>query len=276
MREYSKVFIIGNGFDLNLGLKTRYYDFIESQVFKELLFDENKLATYLWNKHKDVNWIDIEMELVTYANNVANTELVSFKLEYKKLCGALVSYLLSLPLDQIERDSDAFSLLKNEIGNLDFIIFDFNYTSTIKNILTELGLAPEEISNRVIKIHGTVAEKNIILGIHDNAGDLPAHVYIKKASQDSFSGTRIGIGEIIEKCSELYIFGHSLGKTDEEYFKGTFNSLAFSKGEVIQLKLYYHGDHSKDEFYSRLDDLTTSRISKFKARVNIDPRNTQK
>lgn len=276
MREYSKVFIIGNGFDLNLGLKTSYSDFIDSHVFKELLSDENKLATYLRDKHDDVNWIDIELELVTYASNVANTELGLFKLEYKNLCKALVSYLLSLPLDQIERDSDAFSLLKNEIGNLDFIIFDFNYTSTIKNILTELGIASEEINNRVIKMHGTIAERDIILGIHDNTGKLPASVYVKKSSQDNFNSTRIRIGGIIKKCSELYIFGHSLGKTDEGYFKDTFKSLAFSEGEVIKLKLYHHGDHAKDEFYVRLNDLTASNANTFKERVSIDPRNTQK
>lgn len=32
-----KILIIGNGFDLNLGLKTSYKDFIQSEHFKDLV-----------------------------------------------------------------------------------------------------------------------------------------------------------------------------------------------------------------------------------------------
>ena len=42
-----KIIIIGNGFDLSLGLKTSYKDFIESDSFTLLLNKENSLTIYL-------------------------------------------------------------------------------------------------------------------------------------------------------------------------------------------------------------------------------------
>ncbi len=42
-----KIMIIGNGFDLNLGLETRYQDFIKSSHFKSLYSEDNTSALYL-------------------------------------------------------------------------------------------------------------------------------------------------------------------------------------------------------------------------------------
>ena len=59
----SHIAIIGNGFDLNLGLKTSYTNFVNGNEFKSLLNTDNFLADYLSNKHDLQNWIDVENEL---------------------------------------------------------------------------------------------------------------------------------------------------------------------------------------------------------------------
>ena len=61
----SKILIIGNGFDLNLGLKTSYSDFLASDEFLELSEDSsNLLVSYLneqaKSSRKDRLWVDIE------------------------------------------------------------------------------------------------------------------------------------------------------------------------------------------------------------------------
>lgn len=68
----SKILIIGNGFDLNLGLKTSYSDFLASDEFLELSEDSsNLLVSYLneqaKSSRKDRLWVDIEHELKSYA-----------------------------------------------------------------------------------------------------------------------------------------------------------------------------------------------------------------
>lgn len=83
----SHVFIIGNGFDLNLGLDTSYKDFIESSFFTRNL-GENGLS--LFNHLNEVsksNWIDIEKELAIYSNKGKGNQ--SFLIEYEQLCEEL-------------------------------------------------------------------------------------------------------------------------------------------------------------------------------------------
>ncbi len=41
--DFDVVIIIGNGFDLSLGLKTSYNDFVESNYFESLLKEDNHL-----------------------------------------------------------------------------------------------------------------------------------------------------------------------------------------------------------------------------------------
>jgi|GEM_PF-3326905 hypothetical protein len=50
--QYDLVLIIGNGFDLNFGLKTSYSDFLSSKQFKNLIESNNKLALHLSNNQK--------------------------------------------------------------------------------------------------------------------------------------------------------------------------------------------------------------------------------
>ena len=69
-KEYDSILIIGNGFDLNLGLKTSYQNFIASHVFKNLVDGNNQLCKYLNNQNELNRWIDIENELKKYSRDV--------------------------------------------------------------------------------------------------------------------------------------------------------------------------------------------------------------
>ena len=44
--KYQSALIIGNGFDLSLGLSTSYMDFVNSDEFQILLNMQNQLAIY--------------------------------------------------------------------------------------------------------------------------------------------------------------------------------------------------------------------------------------
>lgn len=63
-----KTLIIGNGFDLDLGLETSYSNFINSTSFSKLEKDENNLARYLRSVHQHQNWVDVEHELKNYVS----------------------------------------------------------------------------------------------------------------------------------------------------------------------------------------------------------------
>lgn len=76
-KDYRVVLVIGNGFDLDLGLKTKYNDYMNSDYFDRAhsisvyVHSDKKgvnLFNYLKEKASDNhNWIDIEKELADFA-----------------------------------------------------------------------------------------------------------------------------------------------------------------------------------------------------------------
>ena len=92
--------IIGNGFDLNLGLKTGYCDFIKSDYFKKEVNNNNQLCKYLLNQQELYNWIDIENELKKYSTKT-DSQPKQVKQDFKNLSASLIDYLSSLPYDKI-------------------------------------------------------------------------------------------------------------------------------------------------------------------------------
>lgn len=101
--------IIGNGFDIDLGLKTRYSDFIESGYYPikgRMSFDydysdieEYSLLQYLKMSYSNKRWIDIETSLLDYIK--IKTVVDQVKIEgtnlYKK-----VKYLVGI--EYIQKD----------------------------------------------------------------------------------------------------------------------------------------------------------------------------
>lgn len=102
--KYQSALIIGNGFDLSLGLSTSYMDFVNSDEFQILLNMQNQLAIYLKVNAELQNWIDIENELKLYSKNEDNAK---FKTEYEALCKQLVVYINNIDYSSINKNSKA-------------------------------------------------------------------------------------------------------------------------------------------------------------------------
>lgn len=73
-----KIIIIGNGFDISLGLKTRYSDFIQNKDFSVLIRTNNNLAYFLKTKFEKANWIDIELALLEYIHKLKEQDYKEF------------------------------------------------------------------------------------------------------------------------------------------------------------------------------------------------------
>ena len=119
--------IIGNGFDIDLGLKTRYSDFIESGYYPikgRMSFDydysdieEYSLLQYLKMSYSNKRWIDIETSLLDYIK--IKTVVDQVKIEgtnlYKK-----VKYLVGI--EYIQKDFE--TLRQSLTAYLNSISFD--------------------------------------------------------------------------------------------------------------------------------------------------------
>ena len=253
-----KILIIGNGFDLNLGLKTSYKDFIQSDYFKALVENKNSMAEYFNEKNELNNWVDIEKEITEYSHIVRN-EIINFKEDFLEIKIALIRYLKKAQEKNINQNSNAFKIFKKEIHNIDRI-YNFNYTDSIFKISEILNI--KNIEKKHCHIHGSINEDNIIFGVEDNAGIKDEHIFFRKAYSKDYG--KYNIKNEFNKENEIIIFGHSLGITDSSYFKNYINKRALDRIQT-KFKFYHYGEEGYDEMIKIIDTYTNHKLTEFRA-----------
>jgi len=238
-------FIIGNGFDLSLGLKTSYRDFYE-YVRSRKLHPENRIYKAITESPK--TWADFELALGQYTNYIdklpekdRKKESVEFHEELEVLREDLAKYLHKqektvenipdkpiftarsyfeeLPAGQAGRIQ---SLVSERPIDIQFITL--NYTEALEKILSENRglLSPQGVRlNSPHYIHGTLQE-NLTLGVSDESQLSPSMSgaekddLIKPSLIYSMNDGRIEtLQQIIGNSSIVVLFGASIAETDK-------------------------------------------------------------
>lgn len=183
MKNYipHSVLILGNGFDLDLKIRTKYKQFADDNdywPFKESIsFEEDSLPFFL-NKHKSQvdTWFDLEELLACYASenkDLSKEKILQAKQDFSILSRALKEYLIKQEETFVERMHNSMGharrmtaahrvlqlFLKKRVRS----IYTFNYTNTFR-IAQQLILNFEGVFNHV---HGSTLDDNIILGAGD-------------------------------------------------------------------------------------------------------------
>jgi Bacteriophage abortive infection AbiH len=266
--RYTHILIIGNGFDLNQGLKTSYLDFLESPEFISLLNQGNQFVEYL--NQKNVNskndikrWIDVENELKIYCTGKPDQE--KYKSEKKILTKSLQNYLERITHNvEINSSKDSFKLIE-EILKQDYLIFNFNYTDTIYKILLSLGETESEVSHRFVNIHGTLLHDEVIFGVEDGSVQNDYYFLCKGYNINYHENFSIhSLQDRILQCEKVYFFGHSLGVTDHMYFTQFFqNKTRIPINSIPQIFLY-HREGREDQLKNKIGDMISGQFTKLK------------
>lgn len=226
MSNSKKVFIIGNGFDLDLGWNTRYSDFVRSQYWphKDFIYDQN-LQRSLQEKAKLEKWFDLEQALSDYASisekNPFSVQGSSYLQEdkhfFEMMSTALVQYLQhEQATSPIKEDSIAIKVLKAIINNGDFTsIYSFNYTD-LNIIATKAGIPSIQYEH----VHGNLKNQSIILGVEDNVELKNGYSFLYKTFNRHYESHPIQY-DLLD-ADEVVFFGHSLGINDYHYFQRFF------------------------------------------------------
>lgn len=270
------VFLIGNGFDVNLGLKTRYAEFYE--YYLDIPTDNKNIRALKEHlrENKSDFWSDLEIALGKYTTRFSSFEQIEEV--YDDINNEMQRYISSIENMSLPKDID-IELFKNNISSPEsflspaevsrikmvyenlvrtnhFIdIINFNYTSTIDKILGYdsqfLTIAPsiynsslKTIVRSVIHIHGAINDP--ILGV-DNVSQISNEELIK-------SGDIIGylvkplinttLGSLVDAKAKktildanlICIYGMSLGETDATWWKLVGERL--QKGSIVVLYVY--------------------------------------
>ena len=269
-----KLYIIGNGFDLDLGIKSGYNDFLKSDQFKNLVNPNTEcdFAKYLFkqiNQESEVKWVDIEIELKRYVNNICSKSATSFKEEFNSLTKALQSYLLSVNVFNTNDESKGSVLLAKKIindlhGNQSTTrIINFNYTSNIVKLVEKFNrknYSTELID--LIHVHGKLDDE-IILGIEDGAliEQKEDFVFLKKGMHQVYTNNKWHQSYL--GANEITIFGHSLGESDQDVFKPMFQNLLQTRDRSKVINIYFH-PKDLDYISKRINDLLDGAVTAFK------------
>lgn len=217
--KFELAVIIGNGFDLNIGLKTGYNHFLDtSDDFNNLAsIGGDSLFSFLKSKYQsNGRWIDLENALEEFynpnnirrvGNILSTTHLASKKkADYLQLVEIIKNYLDNIDIDDTiiknARNTQAYELIK-KLKDKNFVIINFNYTESIDLILTDLGYSETERSKIIKYPHGNL-QTEIIIGVEDSAS-VGSHTYLKKSAHKIFGESNIP--KILYEANDVIFFG---------------------------------------------------------------------
>ena len=220
-----KVLILGNGFDLDLGLKTRYSDFAKStewnELYKIMEWSDNGLGQHLFKEAKKEYWFDIEECLDAYVKNKEKNKDLSLADEDKffltSLKEKLASYLdSSVVWEDIKEDSLAGQLMNidHQFNSFD-AVYSFNYTDYDITYWHDSKYKPF-LDKKYVHNYG----RNLIIGIGEDGCSSKEYSFLKKVNQDL---TSTNLLSDLRNADEVVFFGHSINKFDMSYFKRFFD-----------------------------------------------------
>lgn len=246
-------FLIGNGFDVNLGLKTRYTDFYPYYLGK-------KHGDLLFNAIADnyENWADLEVFLGQFLNQITPDDIDAFldskgvlendlaeylkaeeqcvSISEKATCTDFSQKIAGFYKEFSSKDQSEFTSWQKTISSvIRYHFISFNYTDALDKIVNQAKKQTfpgthtcsstryqDELGN-ILHIHGTLIN-NLILGINDVTQIANPTLHDKKRLTDYIVKPSVNdsLGEqqtetakrIIDNSDYVCVYGMSLGDTD--------------------------------------------------------------
>ena len=232
------IVILGNGFDIDLGLNTKFENFISSTHFIKNSFTP-LMNDIRENYQKDKRrWCDIEQIFrdlfINYQNNPSQDLFENINnswLMINKAWGIYLPEITELDKIKIKKDSCAYKFL--EYPKSKSLCYTFNYTSPYylagfkdKEEPTPIHgwFEPREQTNKGLMYR---IPNELVIGIDSRAMPVDCnntelnHIIKKNHPQyrdNNFIDNLLGSDNII-------IFGHAMGITDSDYFYDFFTAL---------------------------------------------------
>lgn len=251
-----RLLIIGNGFDIDLGLKTRYSDFAKSKYWEKLVENTNGVDQDLLNALKKAKeteaWFDIEKTMNDYVRTIRpeflGTDIVDKdKKSFVDVSDALSKYLKEEQASRsIKKSSYAAQVLQmvTDVGGFEY--YTFNYTS-LGSIANACGVKVD--SSHITHVHGSLENDSIILGVLTDPANQIHEQYSFMYKDNSRFYSSNNMYEDFEKAEDIIFFGHSINGMDFPYFKDFFIKQSGMAGEYKRkhITIFTYDDASNQQ-----------------------------
>ncbi|MBQ5979498.1 MAG: bacteriophage abortive infection AbiH family protein [Bacteroidales bacterium] len=265
------VFFIGNGFDIAQGLKTKYSDFYKSYKKSTPVNETEKKIIASIDESQDT-WSDLEATLGVFTQELNNPgefidayESLNLKLrEYLKgqeslfLQESIQRYRneLANPFVDLSYSNQVkfYDLYKSETKVATVNVISYNYTNVFERaigyqyqpITLKSSFFPFDLQvNNVYKVHGSL-QGTILMGVND-ASQIANKVFAEDMDVcDFFIKPRLNSAlgyyfdqfalRSIESADLIVVYGMSIGKTDEIWWKSVAQRMLSSSCQLLIFK----------------------------------------
>lgn len=250
------LYIIGNGLDIAYDMKTSYQDFFNYYLDLHSDDDDIRAMKKDIHGHRYETWADLEMGLGDYTSKCANKEIflkclsdIKDRLreylhkESEKIKLHNVKSILSfLSIDQFlePEPQSRYNKYRNQYGpNVSIDILTLNYTSTLESIFgyrnSVIKLSNDVILKNIIHVHGML-DNMMVMGVNDSSQisnpsfntDLDVvEDFVKPEYNDAcMNNKNVDCESLIRNANIIVLYGTSLGKSDEKWWKLIGNRMA--------------------------------------------------
>ena len=253
--------IVGNGFDIDMGLPSRYSDFIRSKEWNDAVsgfniylqqkdYQNHSLIAQLQMASTNSQWFDIEQEIHRFiVSHPDNTEkdVRDIRSEFEVIKKALTNYLKRITSTFTADNSKVSTALHYRMRECPLTVTEiyFNYTYPHHYIKLPIQQAIfNGAQHWVTFVHGSLRDNDIVLGCDLQEGEqvnrqlsfMYKYNQLKKANH---------IARNILEAKEIIFFGHSINEMDFGYFKEFFKVASASPIPIRHLTIITYDDESE-------------------------------
>lgn len=221
--------ILGNGFDLDLGLNTSFKSFHESTEF-------NQIPDISFVKDmRDNNWSDVEgcirKHILKYSqsHNEKDAEDINYAWKcVEKQWAVFLTEQIELDQITINKTSCAYSFLKDDNIKAKWISFNYTHPRYLCKLSGEEPICIHKgcVERDFAKENGLayLISTDLIIGIDSSMpNNVLTNRYLSPIIKANSRNIRLtDITTSLSEANRIVIFGHSLGITDSDYFKEFF------------------------------------------------------
>lgn len=268
------LYIIGNGLDIALNMKTSYQDFFK--YYLTIPSDDKDIMAMKKDiqSHKYETWADLEIGMGLYSSQCANKEVFlkclndikenlrsylrkeSEKIDHYKIVSRSGFTALGQFFDPEPRGR--FDSYRNgREGGAIIDVITLNYTSTLESLFGFNGL-PIELARSVAlqnirHVHGTL-NNMMVMGVNDSSQisnlefntDLDVvEDFVKPEYNDAcMNNKNADCEQLIDNADMIVLYGTSLGQSDEKWWKLIGRRMARDDHPLL---VYLPHDEKKDQ-----------------------------
>ena len=251
--------IIGNGFDLDLGLSSKYSDFADSPEFHDLarrmhnMYNEeerkNSLVLQIQQASYNSNWFDIEEEIHKYVLNhpyLDDNMIRHVRSEFDALKRALTNYLkrVSKELEHKANKQRLAYVLLTILQNSPLSKIDIYFNYTNPELFMEMPTYHEIGKGFFTYVHGSLRYDDIVLGCDLKKGE-KVNRQLSFMYKYNMLNKANHVARHILEAKEVIFFGHSINEMDFCYFREFFKEASAAPKPIRHLSIITYDETSE-------------------------------